>query len=340
MKNKKLNLGIEEIKKISMTDSEKNQIFENILKSSSESKKPISSPWFNYSFIFSVRKTQLVYYIVVPLIIILSSGGIAFASQDSLPSSILYPIKTNIIEPIEGILTFSAKDKAKHESKLATKRLVEAELLLDNGNLNKENEKKIGILLEDHTVALNKAIDKINKKNYDSRDETDKIITDFRAEMNAHARILEINNEFNNKILDDVNQNNDDNNIENEGYSISEYARESADKIKNKLENKKVKNSSDYTKRKESIKKLIDDADKDLVIKPNYNSEKEEYIENNTRKILNEAKIYLEESDKNDDEGNSDEAYSSLLDSESAIKETYILIENGQDIQYDNDSDR
>ena len=80
-------------------------------------------------------------------------SGVVFASQESLPNSIFYPLKVNIVEPIRGALTFSHKNKAKYEINLATERLVEAETLAGQGKLDKINEKKLNNLLNKHTVA-------------------------------------------------------------------------------------------------------------------------------------------------------------------------------------------
>lgn len=190
MKNNKLQNGIEEIKKITMTADEKKQVFENILNSSPVMKKPIHSPWMTFSFISQINKKQLAYFVIIPLIFILSGGGVVFASEESLPDSILYPIKVNIVEPVKGAFIFSPEAKAKYEIDLATERLVEVETLADQGKLDKIDDKKINNLLENHTKSLNRIIDKINKT--ESKDKADKIVNDFKTKMNAHVRGLEI----------------------------------------------------------------------------------------------------------------------------------------------------
>ena len=107
MENNKLKNGINEIRSIVMTDSEKARVFDNILKASTSNSKPIKSPWVTFSFVAMLQSNRLVYYIVIPLIIILSSGGVVFASQDSLPDNILYPIKVKVLEPMEGALALA-----------------------------------------------------------------------------------------------------------------------------------------------------------------------------------------------------------------------------------------
>jgi hypothetical protein len=224
MENNKLKKGIKEIKNIVMTDVEKTHIFENILKISKEKPKAKISPWVTFSFLAMLKNNRLVYYIVIPLIIILSSSGVVFASQSSLPDSILYPLKVNVVEPlIEGALTFSPKNKAKYEVNLATKRLVEAEALAGQGKLDKNNEDKINNLLDKHTVALDQTLKNVKKA--DMRGQSDKIISNFNLEMNTHAQAL-------NNIKNIKKNNNEEDN------QISQNARINAEKINNLFKDK------------------------------------------------------------------------------------------------------
>ncbi|MFA6386470.1 MAG: DUF5667 domain-containing protein [Candidatus Paceibacterota bacterium] len=228
MENNKFKKGIKEIKNITMTDNEKAHILGNILKISKEKPKTKTSPWVSFSFLAILKNNRLVYYVVVPLIIILSSSGVVFASQSSLPDSILYPLKVNVVEPlIEGALTFSPKNKAKYEVNLATKRLVEAETLAGQGKLDKKNEDKINNLLDKHTVALDQTLKNVQKT--DRREQSDKIISNFNFEMNTHAQ-----------VLDNIKNMKNDNHEENQ---ISKNAKRNAENINNKLKNKEDNSS-------------------------------------------------------------------------------------------------
>ncbi len=323
MENKKLHDGIAEIKKIKMTSLEKGRILENVLNFSLPDKKPVYSPWMTYSFVSILKQKQLVYFIIVPLILVLTSGGVVFASQESLPNSPLYPIKVNIVEPIEAVLSFSPESKAKFESNLATKRMLEAETLANQGNLNKTNEKKINDLLEKHTLALNKAINETRKTK--SNENVDEIITNFQAGMNAHARVLDYIVVKEDKAV-----------ISNENNQISNTARVSAGNIrinsKNKEFNKGNKGNSEsdkYTKRKDAIQSLITKTADEIGHTSSVDSPVKQKIIDDTNKTLDEAKNYLNEADVKVKEGNSKDAYSSLLDSESSIKEANIFLKTG-----------
>lgn len=222
MKDKKLQKGIDEIKSIKMTDTEKDLIFSNILKSEDEIVKPTKSTWVNFSFMAILERNRLVYYIIIPLIFILSGSGVVFASIDSLPDSILYPIKVKVLEPVKGAFLLSQTSKAKHEINLAQKRLIEAETLARENKLDARAEDRINTLLEDHTKALNNNLEKVRKVKQDGEDEADEISLDFDREMNQHAKILDGDNK-----------------------KISNKARENAEKIKEKFKKVEKKDKED-----------------------------------------------------------------------------------------------
>lgn len=338
MEKEKLQNGIKDIQQIKMTSLEKKRVFESVLNSSIETKKTIESPWFKYSFLFTVKRTQLVYLVIIPLIIILSSGGVVFASQDAQPDNILYPIKVNIIEPIQGALLSSPKDKAIHESKLASTRLKEAEKLASNGKLNVANEKQINDLLVIHTKALNDALKQVNIANPNNGG--DEIATNFRAEMNAHAKILDtITGDNSNNIEDNNNQTkghttktkSGNQNEKKGGLNISRTARLGANSIREISKTSDINILDKYNKRKESVQALIDQADSSETVttssvSTSSDQQKDKNVEDRTNQTLNEAKKYLQEADQINDGGNQNEAYNKLLDSESAIKEAEIFL--------------
>ncbi|ETB63954.1 TPA: hypothetical protein DIC38_01520 [Candidatus Nomurabacteria bacterium] len=321
MENKKFKNAIKEIKEIRMTESEKKDILYNIFNLENNERSSVQSPWSFYSFFYSIKNNHLVYYVVIPLIIILSGGGVVFASQDSLPDDILYPIKVKLLEPAEGALKFSKIEKAKYQSELAKNRLIEAQILANENKLDEPTEEKLNKLLINHTVSLNKTVNKVHKDN--SKKEIDELITDFSAEMNANARILEVINEKEDKYKDTYQGENEDNK---KGNKISKTAKESANSIKNNLKDEKNKNKDDYKNKKDKVEILIEDIDKDFE-----NKDLEEfYIEDefidDTYNKIDEAKKYLEEAGKREIEGDEDEASSLLFDSESSIKEAEIFI--------------
>ncbi len=339
MKDKKLNLGINELKEIKMTSFEKQRVLDNVLSiSASSNTKPIQSPWFNYSFIFTVKRSRLVFYILVPLLIILTSSGVVFASQDVLPDSILYPIKVKVVEPIEGALLFTPKAKAKHESDLASTRLIEAEILASKGKLDAEKEKEINNLLKNHTNALNTALNQVDKSK--DNNDVDDIVNNFQDEMNAHARVLDAiigNNSEDISIgnignTSDVSSDIKVNKNKGESFNLSETARFGANKIRDNQKgnnsdngNKDNKDNKD-NKEKDLVLPLMDITNEGVSVTTTPETKVDQKTIGNTSKKIDFSKKNLQKSNIKEKDDNNRDFYIKLLDSETSIKkvDTYF----------------
>lgn len=274
MKNDKLNLGIKEIKDIKMTSHEKSKILESVLSFSVLEKKSIESPFKWYSFVSSFQVRKYAYYIIIPLIFILSGGGVVLASEDSLPDSILYPIKVKIVEPIGGALKFSAKEKARYESKLSVKRLAEAESLDSQNKLDSTKKKKISNLLLNHMTALDEAINK-SKEN----EEVDEIITNFSDEMNARVKVLDVKKQQNDEqsLNKDENKKDDKKDYKNEDNKdeISNVVRLNTDKMKENRKKKKLDYLNKDIENKTSNDVFVNKSDSNMFNKTEKSKDKE-----------------------------------------------------------------
>jgi len=329
MEDKKIQNGIKEIRKIKMTDAEKGRVLNNILNNHIvKTQNSVHSPWFTHSFMLKIHKNQLVYYMIIPLIVVLTSTGVVFASEESLPDGILYPIKVNIVEPVIGVFNLSQESKAQYESSLATKRLVEAETLASQGKLDTVKEKKINNLLEKHTSALNNAISKIKQDN--SSEQVDEIVTNFNARMNAHAKVLDIITYENKNNKDQIAQKVFNN-------SISKNARSNANKIKDIRRDNDENVSDKYVKRKKVVDSLITATSTDINNSQDGETALNQTIVDDTNQTINEAKQYLDESVNKQNKGESKEAYKALLDSESAVKEADIFLKTRLKFKNKND---
>ncbi|MEI6280803.1 MAG: DUF5667 domain-containing protein [bacterium] len=376
MIEKNLQNGIDEIKKVVMTSDEKSRMLQNILNFPIQKTTATKSPWSVFSFVSFIQRKQSFTYVLIPVITILVGGGIAVSSERSLPNSVLYPIKVGVLEPLRGVLTFSPKEKALYESNLATKRLVEAEILQGQGKLDVPTENKINILLDSHTTSLNNSLNDINKN--DSATAKEDIITNFHAEMNAHAQILDILS-GNNKKTEVNNQNIDS--------EISKTARDNANKIINITESNEKNNLDKYKNKKEAVQSLINktatdinsattdgqssskkpeiDTNSNILIdnssqniptansntenKTNPIKEKDNNINNtqtpsptkqeiiySTKQTLDKANQYLKEADTHEKNGDNRDAYSNLLNSESSAKEANIFLKIGLKLEEKN----
>jgi hypothetical protein len=229
--NEKWNKGIEEIKKeIILSDMERSQIFRRIQSSSPASEAVAKNPWTTYSFMLVWNRNRTLYCAVISCLIILSARQIAYASQDSLPGDALYKIKIDIVEPLRGAFIFSSGAKAQYESSLVIKRLVEAETLASQNKLDDSKQKQISALIENNTNTLSKDLKNFSKAR---PDDVDAVVTNFQAQINAHARTLET-------IASDK-----DTDIEVNNAQIANTARESGAEIKDNFKNK---NNNDANK--------------------------------------------------------------------------------------------
>ena len=323
MEDKKSQNAIAEIKKITMTASEKKQILESVFGYSPLPQKEVTTSWSFYSFFSSIKHKQLFYYgVTASFIFIIGGGGVVFASQESLPDSFLYPIKVSLVEPIRGALTLNPESKAKYESSLATNRLVEAEKLARSGKLDATKEKKISALLASHTEALNKALDQVSKT--DKTESVDEIVVNFKADMNAHARVLDI---LNNNVVPGGGSVASVGSHSSLDVNISKTARDNASSIGNtKKDNKIEKSNEKYLTKKNSIKSLIDSTNADISSTTGNISGVNQNVINDAHQTIDQAEQLLNEADTKEKNGQRNEAYSSLLDSESSIKEADIFL--------------
>ena len=322
-KDQKLRAGIEEIRRVKMTEGEKERLLGNILGSVSPTKKPEKSPYVIYSFVSKLHKNHLaLYYGFVSCLVVLFGGGVVFASAGSLPGNILYPLKVDIIEPLYGVFMFSPEAQIQYQGRLATERLIEAEILENQGGLDREKEDKLSGLLEIHTEALNKAIldsrqEKAAGKN-EKNDNGDDAVTDFQANMKAHAEILDILGRDKNPEQ------------RNKNAKIPEQARESGDKIRKNLESKKDKDPKQYEKRKGSVESIIDSTNTKIENRSAKEASTDKLmIIDKTNRKLDQAKQSLKEAEEENKRGNLNGAYSKLLDSESSAKEAGIFLKTG-----------
>ncbi|HEV7702432.1 MAG TPA: DUF5667 domain-containing protein [Candidatus Paceibacterota bacterium] len=321
---KEIEAGIEEVRRLKMTSLENARVLEGILSSEPPSGKSIQSPYGFYSFRLIFNKKYFIYSgSAICLVVILFSGAI-FASAGSLPGSILYPLKVKVVEPARGAFITSPIAKVEYENDLATKRLVEAEILAYDGKLDTSTEEEINSLLENHTAAFNKAVDTFRKSESFDQSADDTVALNFQAAMNAHARVLEVIGE---------NKSDKNNGSETREIKISKTARENASKIGLNLKDKEEQTSEKYKKRIVDVQAIIDKTSTDINDSNADTSSSKQRIIDGTNKTLDEARKLLKESDEDNNSGDSKGAYQKLRDSESSVKETSIFLKAGLELR-------
>lgn len=130
--------GIEDLKNISLSESEKQKMFSEITAYADfHAPKTIpkkSTALWSWSF-FQAHSALAVRALSLVLVI----GGTSYMAEKSLPGDILYPFKVNINEPIYGSLLKTPEEKAAWNSDTFIRRIEEAEALARTGKLTESS---------------------------------------------------------------------------------------------------------------------------------------------------------------------------------------------------------
>lgn len=196
MEKNKFNKGIKDLKKLGLTSDEKKMLFIKIMKHVDDN--PASFPsqkvvptWDIFQYMFS--NSKFAYSIAILLIVLLTGTGTAFAAEKALPGDALYSIKVKVVEPIRGITKLNDSDKAKWESVMAERRLVEAEKLASENRLDENKRKEIETRFERHSDAVKNIEEKLERKG--KKEEAMRANLFFEEKVNVHSKILEIEKE-------------------------------------------------------------------------------------------------------------------------------------------------
>lgn len=124
----------------------------------------------------------------VAAVVVMAAGGTSFAADFSLPGDILYPMKVNVNEKIEGWFAVSAESEANLALKLAEKRLEEAEKLAIEGKLSADASAELESRFSSH---MSEAYDDLAALRGDEEVESAALISsEIDAKLKVHAKIL------------------------------------------------------------------------------------------------------------------------------------------------------
>ncbi len=173
--------GIQDLGNMTLTQKEKGFVFEQVMKT------PIRSPYVPKLTIWSFVHTRFAYTLALLLILVISGGSLAYASENTLPGDLLYPVKVSVTEPVRNILAVTPEAKTQWEATKATRRLDEAEKLAVKNRLTPK-------LREDIEKRFNKNVSAFEKKMQlvasTSKKRAD-IDTSFEKSIDRHSDILE-----------------------------------------------------------------------------------------------------------------------------------------------------
>jgi hypothetical protein len=203
MESERFNKGIKEIRKSGLNNSEKSFVLGNISAyadknvskySAKEISKPIKSPfWRHKTFSYVFRSRTQFAYVVLVLLVLTSGGGLVLASRNSLPGDLLYPLKVNVSEPLQGVATFGLASKINWEAEKVQNRLEEVETLAVKGKLNNKTMAVAENQLNIQTQSFFNAVANANKATSSAETVgiTSNATVDLESKISAHDKILE-----------------------------------------------------------------------------------------------------------------------------------------------------
>ncbi len=116
-----------------------------------------------------------------------SSAGISYAAENALPGDVLYGIKVNVNEPLQGALNTSSSGKAAWAIRVAGERVKEAAALAASGRLSTSTQNELQQNFEDHAQV---AVQAIQAEASTSPEFGAEAAASFQAQLDEYSRIL------------------------------------------------------------------------------------------------------------------------------------------------------
>lgn len=118
-------------------------------------------------------------------------GGTTIAAEQSLPDDFLYPLKTEVIEPVFIESTaLTPESKAKAGQTLVNRRLAEAEKMVDKKRVNATSVAKLALSLNEHSDNVHDYVRQAREEGRNA--EALAVGTTLENVLEAHGEILEI----------------------------------------------------------------------------------------------------------------------------------------------------
>ena len=93
--------------------------------------------------------------------------AIPFVAERSVPGDVLYLVKTNVTEPVQGKLATSPYEKIEFQTHLMEKRVAEARVLAKEGRLTESVKTQIAATVKEHSDAVQNTIAELRTKDAD-----------------------------------------------------------------------------------------------------------------------------------------------------------------------------
>lgn len=152
MNDKEFNKGIQDLKNISLSHTEKEAMLSHISAYADfhTPKQKQREIWI-WSFIQS--KSSYAYSALGVLLVVSST---VYGAEKALPGDLLYPFKINVNESLKSALLSNPEAQARWETEKFIRRVEEAEALASEGKLDDTSLLKVEALIDEHFNTLDK----------------------------------------------------------------------------------------------------------------------------------------------------------------------------------------
>jgi hypothetical protein len=351
MKNKFIRSGIKSLQNISLHPDEKQEVLSHLL-AHAEAHPPLAprksfiqdvlaSP---YQAIFAFKYE---YAIASAVIILVAGGAVTSASENALPGDLLYPIKIGVTEPLRGMLVVGDVANARWEVEKTVRRLEEVETLAAQGRLTEPSLQLAQDNFQKNATEFN-AIVQSSEAIASSTQLVDARI-DFEAKMSAHSVILSsvassslvVEQKLFAPLVAAVEENAHQSR-ENRADSVKVFlqsVRGNRTGEDHKGEEKDSRGGEKNDTRKlfeskaQSVQTIIDATTNRLSDMASSTAAASTSVQavilDTVPATLKSAENALKDAKEKQDSGESDKAFSALLDSESAAKQADVSVKQG-----------
>lgn len=136
-----------------------------------------ANPGFFSSFYLRLRRPVLASAMAFGVLVV-TTGGVTYASESALPGDFLYPFKVDVVEEVRGAFQFNAEEKATWDAERMQRRFEEAEQLKDEGKLNPEFKVQIKEKMEEHKKEFKDHLEELKDKG--KPDRADEMEVEFK----------------------------------------------------------------------------------------------------------------------------------------------------------------
>jgi hypothetical protein len=327
MNDNDLKKGIENLKSIRLSRIEKRRMLRRVFgASNSPAFLPHPIQFFGNMFVFH---RGLAIATVIVLITTLSGTSALYASENTVPGDVLYPVKVNVVEPIQTALITNPQDKARFETEKAVRRLEEAVILVHRNEFSEDRRVEIETRFKKHTDAVNSIVSVMSATSTEAVD----IETEFEAKVVANTRIIK-------KVSEKLKREEKSQAEKFEKQLVESVPKDFGKRKKDWKDATNTTPSFDDSVR--SVQMTIDKSEKKIRnINSNRSNKKTKTdsvineIQKDSEKVLEDAKKYLREAESKKSTGDERRAREILDDSDKRVHEADASIQSGLKLELD-----